>query len=324
MTAQDIIDQARERLGDEKAQRWSASRLLTIVSQGQTDICIETGYLRKEVYIPATKAITVYTLPFDCFSIKRVEFRGDLLPLHARSDKDANRAISKDYTAYKSNLKYNRLEIQPAPLENTNVGFVKGELFDAEFHITPLYGVVYSTNSPLVSVEPDFGIAVGARIATDEDATPSDGYGEIGGFTAYSLEDKLQDRGVTVGIDYEDNITKFGFISGLNHGHIVTGQYGLSGNVSYIKDTFRVFYVAVPARLVSSSAVLVIPDIWEELLLRYVVGTALQDDNDSNNIQRGELELQKYTTKLSTLQDASSKDFSADTSSKNETEYRRV
>jgi hypothetical protein len=69
---------------------------------------------------------------------------------------------------------------------------------------------------------------------------------------------------------------------------------------------------------------LAIPDMWEDLIIRYIVGTALQDDNDANNIQRGDLELQKYQMHINKLRAESSKDFSGGAKDKLVVNYRRI
>ena len=69
---------------------------------------------------------------------------------------------------------------------------------------------------------------------------------------------------------------------------------------------------------------LVLSDIWEAAMVRYIVGTALQDDNDANNIQRGELELTKYVAEVKKAEDLTSKDFSRGQPDKMTTRFRRV
>jgi hypothetical protein len=327
MTALDIISQARERLGDVKKQRWTDNRLLSIVSQGQVDICTSTGYLRKEVILSLIKGKTRFNLPKDCYSIKRVEYNGDLLPLHTRSDKDVPRAITADYTAYKSNLNMDKLEIQPAIAElSLEVMYFKGDSTEDSLRVDPLFGVVTSSTTSDLAVDPVYGVIVNTEqefIA--ENYEPSEGYGEIAGTSddIYPVYFPDGQFGVTVDADYDFSTEKFGFISEVNNG-VISGGYGIVTEVSAYSDAVHVYYVAIPDKLRYITATLVIPEIWEDLLIRYTVGTALQDDNDANNITRGEGELQKYIIKLQEIKDISSKDFSANTSTKYETNYRRV
>jgi len=326
MTALDIISQARERLGDINKQRWTDSRMLAIVSQGQTDICIESGYLRRTVLIPLVIDTNIYRLPSDCLSVKRIEYNGTLLPLHTRSDQDIPRInITSEFTAYKSNLNTDRLEIQPSISElSLIIEFVKGNVLDDNLAVTPLFGVITSSDDSDTVIDPLFGAVTDANNNLDLNL-PSDGYGEISGsnLDIITIDTPNGNFGVTIGAEYSSVGGKYGFVTGVE-GHTISGYYGLTANVSAEQDTIKVYYVAIPRKLKFMNATLVIPEVWEDLLLKYVVGTALQDDNDANNIQRGELEIAKYTQKLRTLSGLSAEDYSAMSSDKYETSYRSI
>jgi len=326
MTALDIISQARERLGDINKQRWSDERMLAIVSQGQTDICIESGYLRRQAIIPLALDTFVYHLPDDCLTVKRVEYNGTLLPLHTRSDQDIPRTnITSDFTAYKSNLNTNRIEIQPAiDGLSLSIAYVKGDVIDDSLTVTPLLGVVTSSDDSDIIINPLIGAIVDAENNLDSNP-PSDGYGEIAGCSLdrMTVDTPNGNFGVVVSAEYSEVETKYGFITNVK-GHKVSGYFGIVTNVAAEVDTIKVYYIAIPRKLKFMNAVLVVPTVWEDLLLRYTVGTALQDDNDANNIQRGELEIAKYEKKLLTLKGLSAEDYSAMASNKYETNFRRV
>lgn len=69
---------------------------------------------------------------------------------------------------------------------------------------------------------------------------------------------------------------------------------------------------------------LIVPDIWFQAFFHFVCAMALQDDNDANNIQRGELEAQKYDRILQRIKTVSSKSFTSNVKSKLVTKYRRT
>lgn len=91
-------------------------------------------------------------------------------------------------------------------------------------------------------------------------------------------------------------------------------------------DQLLVYYVAVPPILNVGDVTktLEVPDIWFQAFLHYVCGMALQDDNDANNIQRGELEAQKYTRLLQHIHATSMKDFTGNEGKRLTTTYRRT
>lgn len=85
-----------------------------------------------------------------------------------------------------------------------------------------------------------------------------------------------------------------------------------------------VYYTAVPPQVLDTEMddPLIVPDIWFQAFLHFVGGMALQDDNDANNIQRGELEGQKYLRYLNRISQITSKDFTSNIPSKLTTDYR--
>lgn len=85
-----------------------------------------------------------------------------------------------------------------------------------------------------------------------------------------------------------------------------------------------VYYAAVPPLLNDIEDELLLPDIWLLAFIHYVGGLALQDDNDANNIQRGEGELQKYARMLADIHKKSSKDFTSNIRTKLVTKLRSI
>jgi len=99
-------------------------------------------------------------------------------------------------------------------------------------------------------------------------------------------------------------------------------------------DELFVYYTAVPALLqmdvtdpenpVLPIEDLLLPDIWFQAFFHYVSGMALQDDNDANNIARGEAELGKYSRILAQIHKNSSKDFTSNIKTKLVTKMRSI
>ncbi len=99
-------------------------------------------------------------------------------------------------------------------------------------------------------------------------------------------------------------------------------------------DDVLVYYSAIPPLLemditdpenpVLPTDELILPDIWMAAFIHYVSGMALQDDNDANNIQRGELEGGKYLRMLAHIQKTSAKDFTSNVRTKLTTNMRRI
>ena len=87
-----------------------------------------------------------------------------------------------------------------------------------------------------------------------------------------------------------------------------------------------VYYTAVPPVLLTVDMYnpLIVPDIWFGAFLHFVCGMALQDDNDANNIQRGELEASKYARQLAHIMKTTAKDFTSNMKTKLTTRVRKI
>jgi hypothetical protein len=107
---------------------------------------------------------------------------------------------------------------------------------------------------------------------------------------------------------------------------VVTNVEGgsLSAPSAQPLDDLLVYYIAVPPNFTKDTDTIIVPDVWFQAFLHYVTGMALQDDNDANNIQRGELEAQKYTRLLEHIHAVSMKDFTTNAGTKLTTSYRRT
>jgi len=329
MIAKTLIEMARGRLGDSKQHRWTDQRLLQIINQGQANICKLTGIYRKEAYISLANGVTRYLLPSDCMTVRRLEYQGESIPLYSRDDIDNGKQPTNTIAAIKDNLSMGLIDIYPSitDLESDSIT-IEGYLSDDTFVLDSVYGVVTEIGEPY-QVDPVYGIITDIDTANMYDSSaPQTIWGEL--VVAPESPDGVVNftdnvNGVTVDFDYEfsTNEELFGFVT-KSDVYKVVGQYGLITSVAPISNTLKVYYEAVPTDLYDDSTMLVIPNMWEEAMLRYLVGTALQDDNDANNIQRGELELQKYTSEVLKARELASKDFSGGTKEKYHTRFRRI
>ena len=99
-------------------------------------------------------------------------------------------------------------------------------------------------------------------------------------------------------------------------------------------DDVLLYYVAIPPLMeldytdpdnpILPTEELILPDRWLMAFLHFVSGMALQDDNDANNIQRGELEGTKYLRVLKQIHKLSAKDFTSNIHTKLTTSYRNT
>jgi len=331
MVAREIMDMARSRLGDKKKERWSDERLLTIVSQGQADICKVTGIYRQEAVLPLISGQTRYTLPQDCVTVKRVEYRGNKVPLHSRNDLDDKHfRFSEQFIALKDHLNMPFLDLYPDTPDDLAEDFdVRAGLnLEDSFEVVPIYGVGSEATEPYEIANP-FGTVTEIE-SNKETYEPSTGYGEL---CDSSLHENLtifygsSVYGVTTEIVYPSQVApdpkKIGFVVDSQIAQ-VKGKFGISTGIIHASSAIKIFYQAVPPRITTDFTALVIPEVWEAAMVRYVVGTELQDDNDANNIQSREREITKYTQEVAKARELGSKDFSSGTNDKLFTRHRRI
>ncbi len=108
------------------------------------------------------------------------------------------------------------------------------------------------------------------------------------------------------------------------HGVVVDADCTIDSPCISALDILKVYYIGVPEMVTQTTDELLLPDMWMAAFIHYVGGMALQDDNDANNIQRGEMDLQKYQRVLANIQAIASKDFTTSVKSKLDTKYRRT
>lgn len=326
MLASVLINKARERLGDKSKQRWTDSRMLDIVNQGQASICKLTGIYRKEAYIALANFEGRYKLPTDCMTIRRIEYNGEVVPLFTRDDIDSNKYFKSDFVCLKDNIGMGMIEIYPA-LEDleTDIVTIKGYSSDFIFYLSSNYGVTIDVQSPFY-VADVYGVV--ESISSDGNAEyTTTKHGELASSPVHPDIDASFNSAYGVVVDMEVDVSTdkalFGFITD-SEVYTVVGKYGVTTSIVGESNLLKIFYEAVPMDVSTLTSTLSIPDMWEEAMLQYIVGTALQDDNDANNIQRGELELSKFTSNLMKARELSSKDFSGGTRDKLHTTYRRI
>ena len=136
------------------------------------------------------------------------------------------------------------------------------------------------------------------------------------------------DNAYGVTVDSNTNAVDMGCELEDIHGVVVDveGDYIPLPNAPQPLDDILVYYVAVPPIFGPQDLLrpLLVPDIWFQAFLHYVCGMALQDDNDANNIQRGELEAQKYTRVLEHIHAVSMNDFTTNAGDRLATSFRRT
>jgi hypothetical protein len=147
------------------------------------------------------------------------------------------------------------------------------------------------------------------------------------------IEIKLEDTCETLTAAFKD---AYGVVSSTTGGECtLANAYGVVSSITddinpvppelpAIIGYMKVYYSAVPELIPTIDDTMILPDMWISAFIHYVCGMALQDDNDANNVQRGEMEGAKYLRMLGQIGKAASKDFTSNYKSKLVTKFRRT
>lgn len=306
MTANDIMTSARNILGDSDKTGWEDSRLLELVGEAQEDICMFAHLYRKEVDIELLKDVKRYSLPEDLFVITRTEIGGVKAPIKSRTQ-NPDMLIKDD-------LDKGIIELVNAENLPDITGFIY-EGFNNEITLNAgIYGLVVD-GTPIFNLEgvfTEFDVNYGTPYS----------YGNVVDTDVNPLVQSIPESGVLVDIGQPGTPTYAGFTREVE-GFETVGKFGiLVSNLPTVLH-LKVFYIAVPPRPTDITDDLIINDMWKQLAIDYVVGVALQDDNQEANTARGEKMLLKYGRRLEKIRKATAKDYNKDSASR-ETTYRRT
>ena len=354
MTVSSIILQARRILGDTREQRWSDARLLDIFNSGVRDINKFAGAYRDEHFFEMMAHQSRYPLPTNLLSVTSIWHNGHMIDLRNRIDLDSNMFAMKDQ------LNVGILEIANPPvyqvrnkrftegpysiIDVTNItlslwhddvwtgagiwtgdtlwGIESGEVVDVP--INPITGVVVDP----VEEANEFGVTddLSMSIETYKDS-PNTVWGALSGIVDATQESvPIVTDGEAFGVLTSMYIARKvahdgGSIGYVNKPYRLAGRYGTVTSVMKKSEYIKVLYKALPPRIETIGNAFPLGPSWESPIINWIVGTALQDDNDANNLARSELFLARYGRELDLEMAESSKDYSS-ASKKYNTKYR--
>ena len=289
MKMAELVLEARRVLGDTASQAWSNERMMDIANRGMRDIARHGNMYRNETMIELTKGRVRYPLPLDILKITSLFFQGRTLPILSKRDRPQAMYASKDQ------VNLGILEIMPAPTVTRSPTMFSGAVPAGGITaVAPTSGVA---SNPVHSL---FGVTSGLIIPFDESNKSSRGI-----ITGIAL------RGDDYFIHYTATGSANGVITSItmpvvpstDRGGVDTYDdtmriVGSRGFPTVAQNTVHVFYKSLPAKIVSLEQAFPLSPQWEDLMVDWLVGTALQDDNDAGNQQRAITFIQRYTRNL--------------------------
>lgn len=327
MTARDIILKARHVLGDTDSDsfKWSNDRLIDLVNEAVMDIHVSANIKRSTAYIPLVQDTYSYKLPTDVISVKRAGLMDSArLPVKTLDYMDQRSTDWREDVGYppmyiiKQDTNHDELDIYPIPnkveyvpysngpkeiciqnMENNSTSTDWGYVNDDGLFVIPLSkeGVTYSAGQTILYLLDEevyddyivspYGVVTSIGILENDKLTltPVEGLSSDGGIT-------WVDQGV-------------GYVSEIE---------GAVVGVSDPEHTLKVSYTSMPKEINDLDAIIDLSTIWATALKYYVVGYALKDDNDANNVNKGDQFISRYlgelkkAKKLRSLDDTTDKD----------------
>jgi len=354
MLISDLVVQARRILGDIQKQRWSDERMLDIINDGLRDINKFAGVYRNEHFFELMNYQTRYPLPTDLLTVTSTWHNKQIVHMQSRE------ALSNTMFIIKDQLNVGVMEVAnppdyvfrdrrfvagPKDLADTGEslslslwtdgtwtglglwttttlwGEESGQVY--EVPITPLEGVATTPVDDVFGVTED--LTIGLDIYTDNPATS---FGLLTAILPRSQESiPLKTGGNPFGVVTSVNIatikasSQAGAVGFVNKPFRIVGRYGTVTSVLKPEEYIRVLYKALPPRMHTLDTAFPLSPSWESPMVNWIVGGALQDDNDANNNQRAVSFLARYQRELDKEIAEASIDYSR-SSKKYKTTYR--
>ena len=306
MTIGSIVLEARRVLGDTAGQAWSDERMVDIANRGMRDIARHGNMYRKEYLVELMANRSRYPLPLDVLKITSLYFNGISLPILSKRDRPKAMYASKDQ------INLGVLEIMPIPTMTTTPHLYSGAIdVGTNTAVSPSSGVA---SNPVHTL---FGVTSGLIVPNDENTKSP--YGIVTGIS-------VKGEGTTVhytatgagnGVITSMQVTQPALADkGGVHQHLDTfrlmGSFGFPTSVATKDTSVHMFYKSLPPKIVTLDQAFPLSPQWEDLMVDWLVGTALQDDNDAGNQQRATTFIQRYTRNLEAAVADSSTNYNDD------------
>lgn len=259
---QNIILRARDTLADPNASRFSDSRLLRLVSEGQQDLVKQAKLLRTTYTLLPVAAKAIYDLPTDVWEITRASFKGRNMDLRTYDDFDYGEA-NNNYSTNISTI--NSSDYSYSSWTDTTNAVPGALVYDRlnmhQVRLFPIPTVDISDN--IYFFANDFGV-----ITSIDNATFNSLFGVVTSITA---------------TDYTIYFDSF---------------YGVLVDLQEAVAPIVINYFQTASEVETLTSNLVISPMFDVALKHFVVGHALRDDLDVQNRQMGSEALVFYEREL--------------------------
>jgi len=334
MLINDLVISARRILGDTSGHGWTPERMLDIVNSGLRDMNKMLGSYRSEHFFELQAYRNRYPLPVDLLSVTSLRHNG--AEVHLRNQADS----ANELYATKDQLNIGILELKNIPVVTDRnkrlfggpTGFIVPQPeFDlwsdgtwnntSAWRDDQLWGMPYVFEDALgIAVNPllnPLGVTTGVVLSASvyEGLVPTN-RGLLSDIHIVGSTVSIGSSGDTFGVLTAFDTADYTMEDGGSIGTIpklpyrVAGRYGTVTSVLRGEEYVQVRYKALPKTLNSLETAFPMSPAFIEPMINWIVGTALQDDNDANNTQRAQVFLQRYVRDMEHELAASNTDYS--------------
>lgn len=277
---QQIIKDARYKLGDVTAERWKDDRLLRLANAAQLDIAKQTKLLKKTFRINLQEGQYMYKLPEDVWLILRATYNNSPIALKTYDEMD-------DYTESLGVNRLGRINSSYSSSSN-NSSLAAHHKWDNDSGPDALALIYDNRNMEDIRVYPI------PKDVSDISYT----FSKVG--PPEFLGDEL--TGIVVGItDYTFN-TPYGIVVGLYDPAIEEEFFNdVHGVVTSIGETdkmIQIWCIRRPVELVTVYSNLEIASIYDDAIMHYIVAHAYDDDTDTRSLDKSQKAFALYEREL--------------------------
>lgn len=264
---QQIIADARHKLGDVNAERWTDARLLRLVSLGQKDVAKQTKLLKGSCTILLQEGKYMYDLPENVWEITRVTYNDAPISFETYDSMDdfvETLNVNKDNTYSKNR-----------PVQYANIDLPR-QTWENDEGTEPLAIIYDNRNMDSIRVYP-IPKNVTDVTYTVESAGPIEFVGDDLMGIVVAIDDYTFNMPYGVLVDlYDPTIEEENFSS----------AYGIVSDIGESDKIILIRYIRVSADILSDSDTLELPKVYDEAIMYYVVAHAYEDDLTTQSMEK--------------------------------------
>lgn len=264
-----IIIRVRDSLSDTDGDRWSTARLIRLLDEAQKDIVLRSKALRGTYLTLVTSKTPLIQLPEEVLMPTRVLRDGKKIDFFAHKKMDLRQAKQQqsDRSGNVNNIGHTS-HLSRAWEMDTGPQILAIVYDKLERRELKAYPIIKDADDITYTITPADGI-----ITDIPGTTGSTGFGILTNFS-----------------DDEENLIK-------------VDTNGITTNITESVNIIKVYFVRKPATVTIATEDIEVDELFDTAIINYMIGTALEDDQDAQNRDLGAVKLKKYDKDAKVLEE---------------------